>query len=63
MGVAPLIFLSFYVQSKDYPAHKMVIDDIIYDAFALQLALHRHRLVLHHVCKVHCHQWGGVVNL
>lgn len=41
----------------------MIIDAIIYDAFALQLALHRHGLVLYHICKVHCHQQGGVVNL
>lgn len=60
---SPLKFLGFYVQCKDYPTHKTIIDDIIYDSFALQLALHRHHLVLHHICKVHCHQGGGVVNL
>lgn len=41
----------------------MIIDDVIYDAFAPQLALHGHCLVLHHICEVHCHQRGGVVNL
>lgn len=56
-------FLGFYVQRKDHPTHKTIVDDIIYDALALQLALDRHCLVLHHICKVHCHQRGGVVNL
>lgn len=62
-GSGSLEFLGFYVQGKDYPPNKTIIDDIIYDAFALQLALYRHCLVLHHICKMHCHQRGGVVNL
>lgn len=62
-GSGPPESLGFYVQGKDNPPHKAIVDDIIYDAFALQLALDRHRLVLHHICKMHCHQRGGVVNL
>lgn len=59
----PQEFLGFYVQGEDYPPHKTIIDDVIYDAFALQLALYRHYLVLHHICKMHCDQGRGVVNL
>lgn len=56
-------FLGFYVQSKDDPAHKAIINDIVYDAFALHLTLHGYSLVLYHICEVHGHQWGGIINL
>lgn len=51
------------VECEDDAPQEAVVVNIIHNAFPVQFALNGDKVILPHICKVHSHQWGCVVDL
>lgn len=50
-------------EREDDSAQEAVAVNIIDNTFPIQTALNRNQMILLHICKVHSHQWGCIVDL
>lgn len=50
-------------ECEDDSAQEAVTVQVIDNSFPIQTALNGDQGILLHICEVHSHQWGGVVDL
>lgn len=50
-------------ECEDDPAQEAVAVNVVDNTFPIQTALNMNQIILLHICKVHGHQWGRIVDL
>lgn len=50
-------------ECEDDSAQEAVTVQVVDNSFPIQTALDGNQVIPLHICKVHSHQWGGVVDL